>query len=298
MENMHGKSHWVKCISTHGSIRGVAVDGTELIREMAKRHGLVSAQGIKGLGESVLSALLIASYCKQDQHINLNIQGSGFYKQALIDAYPNGSVRGYVVERDTPTDTKMDSGEEAGPWGNGFLSVLRTKNDQGEKPYISTIPLLTGHLAKDLSFYWVQSEQIPTAVGLSVNIEGNHVTSAAAFLVQALPGANQAELRAIEQHIFEIRPFSEAASSGMSPVHLLSLIFQNLPFMLIEEKPLQFNCTCSWDRVQKALVLIGTDELRVLMEQDQGAMVRCDFCSREYRIDRDGLSKLIEASSG
>jgi molecular chaperone Hsp33 len=257
----------------------------------------VSAQGIKGLGESVLSALLIASYCKQDQHINLNIQGSGFYKQALIDAYPNGSVRGYVVERDAPSDTKTDEGEEAGPWGNGFLSVLRTKDDLGEKPYISTVPLLTGHLAKDLSFYWVQSEQIPTAVGLSVNIDGNQVTSAAAFLVQALPGANQSELRSIEQHIFEIKPFSEAVASGLSPVHLLSLIFQNTPFMLIEEKSLQFNCTCSWERVQKALVLIGSNELRVLMEQEEGAMVRCDFCAREYKVNREELSKLIEASS-
>lgn len=295
---MQGKSHWVKCISTHGSIRGVAIDGTPLIQEMVERHGLTTTRGIQGLGESVLSALLIASYCKQDQHVNLNIQGSGYYKQALVDAYPNGSVRGYVVERETPVDSKTEDGQDAGPWGNGFLSVLRTKNEQGEKPYISTVPLLTGHLAKDLSFYWAQSEQIPTAVGLSVNTVENRVTAAAAFLIQALPGASPSELRSIEQHIFETQPFSETISAEVRPVHILSLIFQNTPFMLIEEKPLQFNCTCSWERVQKALILIGTDELRLLLEQDKGAMVRCDFCAREYKVNEEALSKLIQTANG
>src|SRR5690348_6505749 len=123
MSSSSHTSRWVKCISTEGNIRGVAIQATDLVRQMATQHGLVG-RGAQGLGEAVIGALLVASYCKSEQKVNLNIQGSGYFSQALVDAYPNGTVRGYVIERDLNLISQENL---TGPWGTGLLSVLRTK---------------------------------------------------------------------------------------------------------------------------------------------------------------------------
>jgi molecular chaperone Hsp33 len=291
------RDHWIKCISTQGNIRGVAVNATEIINHLAQAHQLKGVH-VQALGEAVMGAILIASYCKPGERINLNIQGSGHTQQAFVDADPTGTVRGYVVGREAAFSTASESGEEAGPWGEGLLSVLRTKAQEGEKPYIGTVPLLTGYLAKDLSFYWVQSEQVPSAVGLAVNLKGDHVVSAGGFLVQALPGANSEELKLIEQHITELQSLAARVAENEDPMHLLSQIFQSTAFMVIEDKPLRFHCNCSWDRVLKALTLVGNAELKDILEQDKTAAVRCDFCAKEYVVDAKTLTDLIAKTDG
>lgn len=281
---------WLKCISTEGNIRGVAIQATDLIQNLAERHQL-KGEAIRGLGESVIGALLIASYCKLGQRINLNVQGSGFFQQALVDAYPDGSVRGYMIQR----ETSQVAGDAFGPWGTGLLSVLRTKDEEGGRPYIGTVPLLTGHLAKDLSFYWAQSEQIPSAVGLSVNLDGDRVSSAGGFLVQALPGASPAEVKVIEHHIYEMPSVADSLAKDANPMHLLSQIFQSTAFIVVEEKSLAFKCNCSWDRVHRALSLVGVEELSSMLAEDQVALVRCDFCVKEYAVDKPTLERLLES---
>lgn len=285
---------WVKCISTEGNIRGVAIHATDLVQSLAERHQIKSPQAIRGLGEAVIGALLVASHCKQGQRINLNIQGSGYFQQALVDAHPNGTFRGYIIERD-PSKARV---LETGPWGTGLLSVLRTQDEEGKKPYIGTVPLLTGHLAKDLSFYWVQSEQIPSAVGLAVNLDGDRVISADGFLVQALPGASPSEIKVIEQHIQELQSLAENLAKDANPLHLLSQIFQSTAFIVVEERSLEFSCNCSWERVRRALMLVGVEELQSMLNEDQSAVVRCDFCVKEYSVDRAGLENLIQTVQG
>ena len=279
---------WVKCISTEGNIRGVAIHATDLIQEMVNRHQL-KGDSIRGFGEAVMGALLIASYCKVGQRINLNVQGSGNYKQALIEAFPDGKVRGYLVPRENPPQFE----EGIGPWGTGLLSVLRTKNKEGETPYIGTVPLLTGHLAKDLSFYWVQSEQIPSAVGLSVEMKGDQVVSAGGFLVQALPGASVNEVKTIEHHIQELQSLAASLKKDSDPLKLLSQIFQSTAFIVVEEKAVEFHCNCSWERVERALALVGVDELNSMLAENQGAIVRCDFCGKEFQVEKATLERLI-----
>ena len=284
-------SHWVKCVSTGGSIRGVALDATELVQAMARIHDL-KGESARGLGEATLGALLIASYCKGGERVNLNIQGQGLYSQALVDAYPDGRVRGYVIARENPSVF-----EGMGPWGGGLLSVLRTKGE-GNPPYIGTVPLLTGHLAKDLSFYWTQSEQVPSAVGLVVNLSSSgDVLGAGGFLIQAMPGAKDSEVEMIEKHIQEIHSFQERFSQNQDPTQLLSSILQSTAFVVLEKKPLYFECSCSDERVKRALTLVGTQELSSMLTEDQGASIRCDFCSKEYRIDAESLRKMITGAS-
>jgi molecular chaperone Hsp33 len=309
------EDRWIKCLSTSGTVRGVALNATHLVQDMVDRQEL-SEVGAIGLGQATVGALLLASQCNTGQRVNLNVRGSGAYQQALVDAYPEGHVRGYVTERTQEssqgTMTLQFDGQllkpEVGPWGTGLLSVLKTRDDQtssGQRaPYIGTVPLVTGHLAKDLSFYCVQSEQIPSAVGISVVIKKNakaknkvQVVSAIGFLVQAMPGAGTEEIQELEKHIHELESFSKVANEKLlTPTYLLSQIFQSLPFMIMDDRPILFSCNCSVERVHRAMSLIGVDELTSMLKEDRAASVRCDFCATEYQLGPEVLEEMIQSA--
>lgn len=296
---------WIKAITSDGTIRAVAIQATSLVRDAMERHEL-SAQGGRQLGEALMAALLVSSYCKRGERINLNIRASGHCKQALVDAYPDGTVRGYVIERPEGEQPEMplefvlegeddDASPETapGPWGSGLLSILRTKQSEGQQPFIGTVPLLTGHLAKDLTFYWLQSEQVPSAVGLYVDLDEDRVTAAGGFLIQALPGADDDEVKRIQRDIQQYENFAEEIAHHADPVSVLSRLVQTSPVNLIDETALAFTCTCSWDRVNRALALVGSEELRSILTEDNEAIVRCDFCTKEYRVMAKDLEALI-----
>jgi molecular chaperone Hsp33 len=270
----------------------VAIQASALVQEIGDRHKLGDV-GMQALGESLIGGLLLASYCKEGERVNLNIQGSGHCSQALVEAHPNGTVRGYVVE----SERGASGSQVEGPWGSGLLSVLKTKDQEGEQPYIGTVPLLTGHLAKDLTYYWVQSEQVPSALGIAINVQKGRVTEAGGFLVQAMPGAASNEIRDIEKHINEIQSLARSLTDDSDPTRLLTRIFQDTAFILLEDKELKFKCTCSWDRVVRALTLIGTSELQAMLAEDDHASVRCDFCGSEYKVDHAALQKLIDQAA-
>ena len=299
MGDVHATDNrWVKCISTEGNLRGIAIQATGLVKDLAALHGLKGAAA-QGMGEAILGALLLSSHCKVGERINLNIQGSGDFVQALVDAYPDGRVRGYVVERSVGSQAGENGkdGIVIGPWGEGLLSVLRTKDQAGQQPYIGTVPLLTGHLAKDLTFYWLQSEQIPSSVGIFVHCdEQKNIRRADAFLVQVLPGASPAEIKQIERHINEMTD-AQKLGAEITPMQFLSQIFQSTAFMIVEERVVQSTCTCSWERVTRALTLVGVKELKAMLIEDQAASVRCDFCTKEYKVDAEGLQKLIDSAA-
>jgi molecular chaperone Hsp33 len=290
-------SHWVKCISTNGNLRGVGIEATSVVRQLIEKHQL-SPEGARFLAEAAIGAFMLGSYCKSGERVNLNIQGSGHCSQVLVESFPNGQFRGFAVERSGP----VISFDIQGPWGTGLLSVLRSKVEPGSQPWIGTVPLLTGHLAKDLTYYWAQSEQVPSAIGIHVRLDDSgKVALAAGFLVQAMPGATHDEISKIEEHLKDLhqaeghfqKVFEEDASQ---PMRLLSRVFQSTPFMKLEEVPIEFRCSCSLERVENAMILVGPQELRAMLNEDRGASVRCDFCSTDYVVDSTRLEALIEES--
>ena len=283
---------WVKCIISDGNIRAVAIEATALVRDLSKRHKL-SKVGSIGLGEAVLAAALIASSVKNKEKVNLNIQGDGAFSQALVDASADGVMRGYVVERKKRTVSKFS--QDLGPWGNGLLSVLRTQGS-GEPPYIGTVPLLTGHLAKDLTFYWFQSEQIPSAVGIGVYLdERGKVIAAAGFLVQAMPGADESEVKLIQRQLLHLSNLKERVVESGDPVQLLAKVLEGMPFTIVEDRPIKFGCSCSLERVERSLRLLGPKELTSILKEDGKAKVTCDFCATDYLIKAPALKRLISS---
>jgi molecular chaperone Hsp33 len=288
IEIRYQQDKWVKCISNSGTIRAIAVTATELTKTLTERHEL-SPAGSKAIAESVIAGLLLSSYCKSGEKINLNIQGSGWCHQAIIDANADAEVRGYVLER---PQSEIQLGRNIGPWGIGLLSVLRTKFEEA-KPYIGTVPLLTGHLAKDLTFYWLQSEQVNSAVGIEVFMEGDRVVLAEGFLIQAMPGATESDIQFIEDHLKKLHQFDPQSTQRGSPTHLLSYLLENHSFSVLEEKHLTFKCHCSLDRVKRSLVLVGNEELESMARENRDFEIDCDFCSEHYVFTPEMLRSLI-----
>jgi molecular chaperone Hsp33 len=279
---------WVKCISSSGTIRAVAISASETLNLLAKRHQLSEA-GTVALSEVAIAGLILASYSKGEK-INLNIQGSGWCQQAIIDANANAEFRGYILER---PQTEVKLGRGVGPWGIGLMSVLRTKTEESQ-PYIGTVPLITGRLAKDLTFYWLQSEQVQSAVGIQVLTEADgSVSHAEGFLIQALPGATDTDLQFIEDHLKKLHQFDPDSVVRSSPVHLLSYLLEQQGFTLLEETALTFKCGCSMERVKRSLVLIGKGELKAMYDEGKDVNINCDFCSEGYVITPKMLQELI-----
>ncbi len=280
---------WVKCISNSGTIRAVAVNATEVTNYLAQRHKTALA-GTKSLSEGIIASLLLSSYCKNEEKINLNIQASGWCHQAIFDANANAEVRGYVIERNYE---EIELAKNIGPWGIGLLSVLRTKTEES-KPYIGTVPLLTGHLPKDLTYYWLQSEQVHSAVGIDVQLdfENNKVTFAQGFLIQALPGATEEDIKTIEDHMRRFNFLEPESEERKTPTHLLSFLLEDTTFSVLEEKKLSVKCTCSMDRVKRSISLIGIDEIESMISEGKNFEVNCDFCSEIYVFTTSMLQEL------
>jgi molecular chaperone Hsp33 len=283
---------WVKCLSGTGTIRAVAVNAAEISNRLADRHGLTPS-GRKALAEAIIAGLILSSYCKQGEKVNLNIQSSGWSTQTIVDANAIGEVRGYVLER-APADIQL--ARNVGPWGIGLLSVLRTKHEESQ-PYIGTVPLLTGHLAKDLTFYWLQSEQVNSAVGIEVFMENDRITLAEGFLIQAMPGATDADIGLIEEHLKKLHHFDSSSDIRSTPTLLLSYLLENQSFQLLEEQALSLKCPCSLDRVKRSLTLIGEEELRSMLEEKKDFEIDCDFCSETYVFSPAMLAELLRDMS-
>lgn len=282
---------WVKCISNTGTIRAVAVNATEVTNYLCQRHKTGLA-GTKSLSEGVIASLLLSSYCKDQEKINLNIQGSGWCHQAIFDANANAEIRGYVIERNYDD---IELAKNIGPWGIGLLSVLRTKTED-HQPYIGTVPLLTGHLPKDLTYYWLQSEQVHSAVGIDVQLDfdKNTVTFAQGFLIQALPGATDEDLKTIEDHMRKFNFYDPDSAQRKTPMHLLSFLLENQSFSVLEEKPLTVKCTCSLDRVKRSISLVGPEEIESMIADGKNVDVNCDFCSEKYVFTMEMLKDILK----
>ena len=247
------------------------------------------------MSEATLAGLLIAASHKAGERINLSVQGSGLWKQAVVDSYPEGFARGFI-QAGVPGDWQ-NSGR--GPWGNGLITVLHTKASEGNRPYSGTVALETGHLDRDLAFYWHQSEQITTVVAFHVEVAKDGagasrsspgLKSACAVMAQAITGISDEERKKIENSAAGLKKITEGEFLDLGAK--LEKIFST-KFTLIEDTPLQFRCNCSAERVEEALLLTGAEDLKFMLGDRENIEVKCDFCSQKYALPRKKVEDLI-----
>lgn len=282
----------VRTMTQDGSIRALACVTTHLVDEACRRHGTYPTASA-ALGRALTGGALMGALLKSGQRQALKFEGNGPLKKIVVEAESNGVVRGYVGVPTVNLPSRDGKLDVAGAVGKeGFLRV--TKDLRMKEPYTGIVRLYSGEIAEDLAFYLVESEQIPSAVGLGVFVEPDGTVAAAGgFLIQSLPPANEAIIDKLAGHIKELPAISELLRSGKTPEDLLGLIFADIPFTTLEKYVLAFRCSCSRERVEKALISLGLEDLASLLEQQEQTAVTCEFCHENYVFSREELERLL-----
>ena len=284
----------VRAMTADGYVKAVAVTGRDLVERARNIHTLLP-MATAALGRALLGASMLGDMLKEQKgSLTLQIKGGGPLGTVLAVSDYEGNVRGYVqnphVELMEKHQGKLDVGAAVG--STGTLTVIK---DIGLKePYVGSIGLFSGEIADDLAMYFVESEQIPTACALGVLVGTDQsVTSAGGYLIQLLPGASDDIIDKIEAGVHRVGSVSHALEGGLDGEGLLRAVLSDFDLEILEKHPVEYRCYCSRDRVTRALISMGREELSSLI-QDQGqADLTCQFCDKVYHYSQEQLEKLL-----
>nr|B8HMN5.1 RecName: Full=33 kDa chaperonin; AltName: Full=Heat shock protein 33 homolog; Short=HSP33 [Cyanothece sp. PCC 7425] len=287
----------IRATAAEDGIRAVGVITTRLTEEARQRHKL-SYVATAALGRTMAAGLLLASSMKQPQaRVNIRIKGDGPLEGLFVDAGCDGTVRGYVynpaIELPPNAKGKLDVGGAVG--SQGYLYVIR---DLGYGyPYSSTVELVSGEIAEDITHYLVTSEQTPSALVLGVFVTEAGVTAAGGVLIQVLPKAAQDEalVEKLESRISALSGFTPLLQRGLSLSEIFEQLLGDMGLTILPQRQLvRFHCRCSFDRMLGALKILGSDELQDMIDRDNGAEATCHFCGEVYQASSEQLAELID----
>ena len=285
----------VRAITAGGMVQAVAVstrDLTERARNIQKSLPVATA----ALGRALAAASMMGNALKDPRaSLTLQIRGGGPLGTILAVSDAAGNVRGYVQNPQTDfplrPDGKLDVGGAVG--SEGTLTVIK---DLGMKePYTGSVGLLGGEIAEDLAAYFVESEQIPTACALGVLVDRDQsVRAAGGYIIQLLPGAGEDVIARVEGGVMAAGPVTGLLDRESSPEALLRTVLSDFEVEILETAPVEYRCYCSRDRVVRALISMGTEELEDMLAQQGGCELGCQFCDTVYRFSAQELRALID----
>lgn len=287
--------HIVRALSSDGGIRILACDIAHLARTICALQGASSTVSI-ALGRGLAGGALMGALLKPGQRVALKFEGNGPLQKMIIEADADGAVRGCAGNPSAEAEPLEGRWNVPGIIGKaGFLTVTRDIGMGGE-PYHGMVQLRSSEIGDDLAYYFTESEQVPSAVGLGAGLDGDfQVSHCGGFLVQALPKAGESELEAVMANIAALPPLADMLQTG-GPEALLGQIFGDLPYTLLETRDLYFRCGCSREKVERALLSLTATEIHDMIEKDGGAVVTCEFCRQGYSFDASELGNLTALS--
>ena len=290
------KDYIVRATAANGQVRAFAATTRDMAERASRKHRL-SPVASAALGRLMAGAAMMGIMMKGDKNLlTLQIRSDGPIEGITVTADSHGNVKGYVGNPDVmlppSAKGKLDVG---GAVGHGILSVIK---DLGLKePYVGQIDLQTGEIAEDLTYYFAVSEQTPSVVGLGVLMnKDNSVRQAGGFIIQLMPGAGEEVIRKIEEKLGFLKSVTTMLDSGMTPEQMLEEILGDQGLEINEKVDTQFYCNCSQERVAKALISIGKEELEKMIEEGNPIMLNCHFCNTNYTFTVDELKELYEQS--
>ena len=287
----------LRTITSDGSIMAAAIDSSHIVYTAQKVHGL-SKTACAALGRLLTGTSLMGDMLKsEDSYLTLKVNGGGPLGNLVAISDYKGNVRGYVdhPEIDLPLkpNGKIDVGGAVG--NQGRLAVIR---DMGEgDPYVGQVELVSGEIAEDLTSYYASSEQIPTvcALGVLVDKENGEAMLSGGLLIQALPGADNSALERLEENIAKLDSVTTMLAKGMSPEEMCRAALNGFEVEILDESPVHYVCTCSKQRFAKALLTLGSKELRSLHGDDHGDVETvCHYCNKKYVFSKDEIAQLAE----
>ena len=285
----------VRGMTMDGSVKVVAIRSTELVRRGAQIQG-TTPNATAAFGRALTAASMMGNMQKVDNgSMTMQIKGGGPIGSIVCVSDSIGNVRGCVYEPNVPLQEKhpgkLDIGATVGT--NGTLTVIRDL--QMKEPYVGSVELVSGEIGDDVTAYFAQSEQTPTACALGVQIDTDYsVKVAGGYLIQLLPGASDEVIDVIERGIQSAGAVTAMLEQGMTPEDILGQVCGDLGVVFMETTEVSYKCYCDRERVTAALLSLGKKELTEIMQEGKTFPVECQFCDEVYEFTPEDISKLLE----
>lgn len=288
----------IRMMTGDGMVKAVAVTGKDMVERARQIHKTLPV-ATAALGRTLMAASMMGDMLKEeDGSVTLQIKGGGPLGAITAVSDSRGNPRGYLqngqVDIPRKYQGKLDVGAAVG--SSGSLTVIK---DMGLKePYIGSVQLVSGEIAEDITSYFVESEQVPTACALGVLVDKDQsVAAAGGYLVQLLPGADESVIQRLEESIARLGPVTDALHGGADAVQLLERVLEGQEPELLERRPVAYKCYCSRERVSRAIISMGKEEMQSLIEEQGGAELTCQFCDKVYRFTKEDLQELLEEAT-
>ena len=291
------KDYLVRGMSMDGFVKVVAIRSTEMVRRGAQIQG-TTPNATAAFGRALTAASMMGNMQKvENGSMTMQIKGGGPIGGITVVSDYIGNVRGYVVEPKVPLTEKypgkLDVGATVGV--DGTLTIIRDL--QMKEPYVGSVELVSGEIGDDVTAYFAQSEQTPTACALGVLVDVDcSVKVAGGYLIQLLPGAPDETIDAVERGIQRAGAVTKMLEAGMTPEDILGQVCGEIGVVFMETTEVSYKCYCSRNRVEAALISLGKKELTEIAGEGKEFPVECQFCDTVYRFTPDDIRKLIANS--
>jgi molecular chaperone Hsp33 len=301
-----GADTLVRATAADGFIRCMAAVTTDTVAEASRRHQ-TSHTVAAALGRTLTGALLLGAGQKEFDRLTVQVECDGPVGGITAEANARGGVRGYVrnPEADVPLNSNGKFDVSAVVGGGMFNVTYESGFRIGlyREPYRGAVPIVSGEIGEDFAYYLAKSEQIPSAVMLGVLVRAREsgetfIEAAGGLMIQVMPGADSATVAAIESSVGRTPHTTALIREGARPVDLLRAALGEVPFEILEERGVGFECTCSYERAVSLVSSIERSELESMLREDKGAALTCHFCNETYRIDEPALAEMVEKSGG
>lgn len=283
----------IKALAYNDEVRIYVIDATEMVEEAREVHDSWSV-ATAALGRSMIGTTLIGATLKNEQDkLTMRLQGNGPIGGVVVDTNMHGETKAYIqnphVSLDLNEKGKLDVRGAVGT--EGALAITK---DQGLKtPFVGQVPLVSGELAEDFTYYMAVSEQTPSSFGLSVLVNPDEsVRVAGGFMIQVLPGVSDETIDEIEKTLQEMPQVSDLLDKERSLPKLLDVLVGEGNYRILEEMPVSFKCDCSKERFADAIVALGKEEIQDMINEDHGAEAVCHFCRSKYEFTEEELEEL------
>ena len=285
----------VRGMTMDGFVKMVAIRSTEIVSRAAEIHH-TTPNATAALGRCLTAASMMGNMQKvENGSMTLQVRGGGPIGTITVVSDAEGNVRGCVTEPQVPLvekfPGKLDVGATVGT--DGTITVIRDL--QMKEPYIGSTQLISGEIGDDITAYFVQSEQTPTACALGVLVDrDSSVKVAGGYIVQLLPGAPDEVIDVLEAGIQRAGAVTKMLEKGMTPEEILTEVCGDLGVLFFENEPVSYKCYCSRERVTAALISLGRKELEEIAEEGKTFPVECQFCDTIYEFTPENIAEILK----
>lgn len=288
----------VKALAYEGFVRAYAVNATETVGEAQERHDTWNTSSAV-LGRTMIGALMLGAMLKGEDKMTVKIEGNGPAGAIVVDSNGKGEVKGYIknphISLPLNEIGKIDVRGAVGT--EGMFTV--TKDLGLKEPFSGQTPIVSGEIGEDFTYYLAVSEQIPSAVGVSVLVDtDDSIKTAGGFMIQIMPGASDEIIDQIEMRLTEIARISTLLDEGQTPEEILQNLLGTDDVEFLETMPVQFKCDCSKEKFASAIITLGAEQIQELIDQDHGAEAVCAFCNNKYKYSEADLYELKQEILG